>query len=140
MDDDNLVDLSNDDNDASIDASKARFTEMQLTLPVVDAEVLVCTRTIMTLRSLFTDEPLVEKVDPPPSGSIVETKMVKKARQSCDGCGVRASFLSIGEDIHLARMQTLEENLDKLNQSNLKMQTALQQILADQARENNKMM
>ena len=63
---------------------------------------------MITPRSLFIDEPLIERADLPPSRPIIEIRVEKKARQSCDGFDAGASSLAVVEDIHLARMQIVE--------------------------------
>ena len=85
------------------------------------------------------EEPIVEAAEPPPSGPAVETRLAKKARQSRAG-SVAAPSSSAGEDLQSSRIHHLEERLDKMNQSNLETLAQLQQTMADQAREQNKMM
>ena len=86
------------------------------------------------------EEPIVEAAEPPSSGPAVETRLAKKARQSHAGSVPAPSSSSTGEDLQSSRIHHLEERLDKMNQSNLKKLAQLQQTMADQAREQNKMM
>ena len=49
------------------------FIGAQLTFVVVDVEALERRRNIIAPRTLFVEEPVVKAVDPPSSGSVVET-------------------------------------------------------------------
>ena len=86
------------------------------------------------------EEAVVEAAEPPPSGPAVETRLTKKARQSRAGSVPAPSSSFAGEDMQSSRIHHLEERLDKMNQSNLETLAQLQQTMADQAREQNKMM
>ena len=112
----------------------------QLTSPIADVDALVRKRNVIALRTLFVEELVVEAAEPPPSRPAMETRLAKKARQS-RACSVAApSSSSAGKDLQSSRIHHLEERLDKMNQSNLETLAQLQQTMADQAREQNKMM
>ena len=83
---------------------------------------------------------MVDVVDPPSSGPTVETRMAKRARQSRVGSVAGPSSSIVDDDVQASRIHHLEERLDKMNQSQLEMQAQLQQTLADQAREQNKIL
>ena len=86
------------------------------------------------------EEPVVKAVEPPPSGPAVEMRQAKRARQSCAGSIVAPSSSSASEDLQSSRIHHLEERLDKMNLYNLETLAQLQQTMADQAWEQNKMM
>ena len=92
---------------------------MQLTYPIADVKALVQRRNIIAPRTLFVEEPVVKAVEPPSSGPTMETRMVKRARQSRAASVVGPSSPSVGEDLQSSRIHHLEERLDKMNQSNL---------------------
>ena len=97
-------------------------------------------RNIITPKTLFVEEPVVGATKPPSSRPTVETRMAKRARESRAGSVARPSSSSAGDDLQSSKIHHLEERLNKMNQSNLEMQAQLQQTLADQAWEQNKMM
>ena len=66
--------------------------------------------------------------------------MAKRARQSPVGSVAGPSSSTADDNVQASRIHHLEERLDKMNQSQLEMQAQLQQTLADQAREQNKIM
>ena len=82
---------------------------------------------------------MVNAADPPPSGPAMETRLAKRARQSRTGSKAGPSSSTADDDVQASRIQHLEERLDKMNQSQLEMQAQLQQTMADQARETNKL-
>ena len=112
----------------------------QLTSPIPDVDALVRRRNVIAPRTLFVEEPVVEAAEPPPSGPAVETRQAKRVRQSRTGSVAAPSSSSAGKDLQSSRIHHLEERLDKMNQSNLETLAQLQQTMADQAREQNKMM
>ena len=136
----NAVSLCDDDEDIPASGDEPPLSGAQLTSPIADVEALVRRRNVIAPTTLFVDEPVVEAAEPPSSGPAVETRMAKKARQSRVGSVAAPSSSSASEDLQSSRIHHLEERLDKMNQSNLEMQAQLQQTLADQAREQNKMM
>ena len=113
---------------------------VQLTSPIADVDALVRRRNIIAPRTLFVEEFVVEAAEPPPFGPAVETRQAKRARQSRAGSVAAPSSSSAGEDLQSSRIHHLEERLDKMNQSNLETQAQLQQTMADQAWEQNKIM
>ena len=124
--DDPFINLSNDEDNDRAGGSEAPLTGAQLTSPVVDVEVLVRKRNVITPRSLFIDDPVVQRVDPTSPRSPMETRRAKKARQSCAGFVVGASSSATTKDSQSLRMQSLEQRLDKLTESSLQMQIVLQ--------------
>ena len=137
---DNAVIVSDDDDDIPSHEEELPLSGAQLTSPIADVDALVRRRNVITLRTLFVEELVVEAAEPPPSKPAVETRVAKRARQSGAGSIVVPSSSSAGEDLQSSRIHRLEERLVKMNQSNLKTLAQLQQTMADQAREQNKMM
>ena len=111
-----------------------------MTSPIADVEALIRRRNVIAPRTLFVEEPIVGAAEPPSSGPTMEARMAKRARQSHARSVARPSSSSANDDLQSSRIHHLEERLDKMNQSNLEMQAQLQKTLADQAREQNKMM
>ena len=101
--DNNLINFNDNDN-TLVGRSQSPLTEAQLTLFIMDVEVLICRRNVIIFRSLFIEESVIEKADPPPYGSAIETKRIKKARQSCVGFATWAFSSIAGEDNQLVRM------------------------------------
>ena len=137
---DNAISVSDDDKDTPSHEEELPLSGAQLTSPTVDVDALVRRRNVIAPRTLFVEEPIVEAAEPPSSGPAVETRLAKKARQSRVGAVPAPSSSSAGENLQSSRIHHLEERLDKMNQSNLETLAQLQQTMADQAREQNKMM
>ena len=95
--DDNPVNLSDHNNDASASRSQPPLTRALLTSVVVNAQGLVWGKNVMTPKSLFIEEPVIERAEIPSSRPAVETKMAKKARKSCDGFVGEVSFSAASE-------------------------------------------
>ena len=137
---DNATSVSDDDEDTPSREEELPLSGAQLTSPIADVEALVRRRNIIAPRTLFVEEAIIEAAEPPPSGPAVETRLAKKARQSRAGFVPAPSSSSAGEDMQSSRIHHLEGRLDKMNQSNLETLAQLQQTMADQAWEQNKMM
>ena len=135
---DNVV--SDDDEDILSREDELPLSGAQLTSPIADVDALVRRRNVIAPRTLFVEEPVIKAAELPPSGPAVETRLAKKARQSRACSVVAPSSSSAGENLQSSRIHYLEERLDKMNQSNLETLVQLQQTMADQAREQNKMM
>ena len=132
--------VSDDDEDIPSRDDELPLSGAQLTSPIADVDALVRRKNVIAPRILFVEEPVVEAAEPPPSRPAMETRLAKKARQS-RACSVAApSSSSADEDLQSSWIHHLEERLDKMNQSNLEILAQLQQTMADQAREQNKMM
>ena len=135
----NAISVS-DDKDTPSCEDEPPLSGAQLTSPIGDVDSLVRRTNVIAPRTLFVEEPVVEAAEPPPSGPAVETRLAKRARQSRAGSIAAPSSSSAGEDLQSSRIYHLEERLDKMNQSNLETLAQLQQTMADQVREQNKMM
>ena len=135
---DNRVDIS-DDEIGPPGGSKPPLSGARLTSADVDREVLR-KRTIMTPRTLFGDDAMVERAELPPPGPTVETRQAKRAKQTCPQPGVVPSSLVVADDSVSPNLLALEERVQRMTESNFNMQASLQQSLADQAKENHKMM
>ena len=132
--------VSDDDEDIPSREDEQPLSGAQLTSPIADVNTLVRRRNVIAPTTLFVEEPVVEAVEPPSSGLAMETRLAKKARQSRAFSIAAPSSSSASEDLQSSRIHHLEERLDKMNQSNLETLAQLQQTMADQAREQNKMM
>ena len=130
VENDNVVNRSDDEKYVSRGGDDPPFTGAQLTSHVVDVKVLVRRRNVIAPRTLFVEEPIVEAVDPSSSGPTVETRMAKRARQTHAGSVAGASSSTSTDNFHSYRIHNLEERLDKMNQSQLEMQAQLQKTLA----------
>ena len=75
---DNCVDLS-DDEIGPLGGRDPPLSGARLTSPNADREVLR-RRTVMTPRTLFGDDAMVEKAELLPPGSTVETRQAKRAK------------------------------------------------------------
>ena len=137
---DNVVSLSDDEEDIPAGGDELPLSGAQLTSSIADVEALVRKRNIIAHRTLFVEELLVEAAKPHSFGLAMETRMAKRARQSRVGSVAGPSSSSADDDLQSSRIHHLEERLDKMNQLHLKMQAQLQQTLADQPGEQNKMM
>ena len=136
---DNLVNHSND-KVTTQGGSEPPMGEMHLTSHDAFMEILLLRRNVMILWSLFLEDPIIEDVKLVPFGSIVETQHVKKVKKSRVGSTTRASSLFSVDDSTLEKLQSLEDRLERMNESTCTMQASLQQSLANHARKNNKMM
>ena len=137
---DTSVNLSDDDKGSPSGGNEPPLTGAHLTSLVADVEALVHRRNVIAPRTLFIEERIVESFDPPSFGPAMETRLAKRARQSRAGSVPGPSSSTADNNMQASRIHHLEERLDKMNQSQLEMQAQLQQTLADQAREQNKIM
>ena len=137
---DNAVIVNDDNDNIPSREEELPLNGAQLTSPIADVDALVQRRNVIAPRTLFVEEPVIEAAEPLPSGHAVETRLAKRARQSRAGSIAAPSSSSAGEDLQSSRIHHLEERLDKMNQFNLETLAQLQQTMADQAREQNKMM
>ena len=94
----------------------------------------------MTPRTLFSDDAMVERAELLPPGPTVETRQAKRAKQTCPPPRAEPSSSVVADDSISAKLLALEERVQRMIESNFSMQASLQQSLADQARENHKMM
>ena len=136
--DDNRVDIS-DDEIGPPGGSEPPLSGARLTSPDADREVL-CRRIVMTLRTLFGDDAMVERAELPPPGPTVKTRQAKRAKQTCPPPSAKPSSSVVTDNSVSAKLLALEERVQRMTESNFNMQASLQQSLADQARENHKMM
>ena len=136
--DDNHVDIS-DDEIGPPGGSEPPLSGAHLTSPNVEREVLR-RRTVMTLRTLFGDDAMVERAELLPPGPTVKTQQAKRAKQTHPVPGTEPSSSVVADDSVSTKLLTLEEQVQRMTESNFSMQACLQQPLADQARENHKMM
>ena len=134
----NRINLS-DDNIGAPSGSEPSLSGAHLTSLDVDREVLG-RRNVMTSRTLFGDDAVVERIELPPFDPAVETRKAKRAKQTCLVSGTEASSSMVANDTISAKLLALEERVQRMIESNLTMQAFLQQSLTDQARENHKMM
>ena len=118
---DNVVSLSNDEEDIPTGGDEPPLSGAQLTSPIADVEALMQRRNVIAPRTLFVEEPVVEAAEPPSYGPAMESRMEKRARQSRVGSVARPSSSSAGDDLQSSMIHHLEERLDKMNQSNLEM-------------------
>ena len=137
---DTSVSFSDDDEGSPSEGNEPPLTGAHLTSPVADVKALVRRRNVIAPRTLFVEERVVDLVDPPSSSPAMETRLAKRAQQSRARSMPGPSSSTADDDIQTSRIHHLEERLDKMNQSQLEMQAQLQQTLADQAREQNKIM
>ena len=80
------------------------------------------------------------KAQPASGRPIVETRQAKRQKQSRPSSALVVSSLHAPEDSVSAHLHSLEERLQKMDDFNRILQVSMQQSLADQARENQKMM
>ena len=135
---DNRIDVS-DDEIGPPGGSEPPLSGARLTLPDADREVL-CRRTVMTPRTLFGNDAMVERAELPPPGPTVETRQAKRAKQTRPPPGTEPSSSVVADNNVFAKLLVLEERVQRMTESNFSMQASLQQSLIDQARENHKMM
>ena len=137
--DDDAVNLSNDKIGA-LGGSKPPLTRAHLTSHDADVDVLIRRRNIMTPRALFDDDASVERAQPATSQSTVETWQAKRQKQSRPSSTPVVSSSHASKDSVSAHLHSLEERLQKMDDSNFILQASMQQSLADQAKENQKIM
>ena len=101
------------------------MTRAHLTSRGVDAKALICRTTVIILRTIFNEEPMVKRSNSLPSGFTMETCKAKKAKQSAVVSSLGASSSAIDEDSVLAKLQSFVENLNKMNQLHLNIQAIL---------------
>ena len=137
LDEDNRIDGS-DDKIGPLGGCEPPLSGARLTLPDADREVLR-RRTVMTPRTLFGDDAMEERAELPPFGPTMETRQAKRAKQTRPPLGAEPSSSVVADDNVSAKLLALEERVQRTTESNFSMQASLQQSLADQARENHKM-
>ena len=135
LEEDNCVDLS-DDEIGPLDGSEPPLSGAYLTSPNADREVLR-RRTIMTPRTLFGDDAMVERAKLPPPSSTIKTRQAKRAKQTRPPPGTEPSSSVVTDDNVSVKLLALEEQVQRMTESNFSMQASLQQSLADQARKNH---
>ena len=118
---DNVVSLSDDEEDIPTGGDKPPLSGAQLTSPIVDVEALVRRRNVIAPRTLFVEELVIKAAEPPSSRPAMETRMAKIARQSRAGSVAGPSSSFANDELHTSRIHHLEERLDKMNQLNLEM-------------------
>ena len=94
----------------------------------------------MMLRTLFDEDASVERPQPATSRPTVETRQTKRQKQIRPSSPPVLSSSQEPEDSVSAHLHSLEERFQKMDDSNLILQASMQQSMADQARENQKMM
>ena len=112
---DNVISVSNDDEDTPSREDKLPLSGAQLTSPIADVDALVRRRNVIAPRTFFVEEPVVEAAEPPPSGPAMEMRLAKRARQSHVASVAAPSSSSAGKDLQSSRIHHLEERLDKMN-------------------------
>ena len=123
---DTSVSLNDDDEGSPSRGNKPPLTGAHLTSPVADVEALVRRRNVIAPRTLFVEERVVDSGDPPSSGPAIETRLAKRARQSRASSVLGPSSSTADDDVQASRIHHLEEQLNKMNQSQLEMQAQLQ--------------
>ena len=96
---DNAISVSDDDEDTPSREYELPLSGAQLTSPIADVDALVRKRNVITPRTLFMEEPVVEAIEPPSSGPAVETRQAKRARQSRVDSVAAPSSSSVGKDL-----------------------------------------
>ena len=137
--DDDAINLS-DDEIGALGGSEPPLTGAHFTLPDVDVDVLIRQRNVMTPRMLFDEDALVERPQPATSRPTVETRQAKRQKQSCPSFAPVVSSSQDPEDSVSVHLHSLEERFQKMDNLNRILQASMQQSMADQARENQKMM
>ena len=132
---DDAVNLS-DDKIGAPGGSKPPLTRAHLTSPDADVDVLIRRRNVMTPRMLFDDDASVERPQPATARPTVETQQAKKQKQSRPSSTPVVSSSHAPKDSVSAHLHSLEERLQKMDDSNRILQASMQQSLADQAKEN----
>ena len=137
--DDGAINL-NDDEIGAPGGSEPPLTGAHLTSPDVDVDILIRPRNVMTPRGLFDDDASVGRPQPATARPTVETRQAKKQKQSHPSSAPVVSSSHAPKDSVSTYLHSLEERLQKMDDSNCILQASMQQSLADQARENQKMM
>ena len=106
--DDDVVNLSDDEIGAP-GGSEPPLTGAHLTLPDVDVDILIRRRNVMTPRTLFDDDPSVERPQPTTSCLTVETRQAKRQKQSRPSSAPVVSSSHDPEDNVSAHLHSLEE-------------------------------
>ena len=135
----NCIDLSDDEIGAPV-GSEPPLSGAHLTFPDADREVLLHKKNVMTPWTLFSDNVVVERAELPPPSPTIETRLTKRAKQSRLASGTEASSSLVADDSISTKLLALEKWVQRMTKSNFTIQASLQQSLADQARENHKMM
>ena len=126
---DNCVDFS--DNEIGPPGGRdPLLSGARLTSPDADREVL-CRKTVITPRTLFGDNAMVERAELLPPGPTVETRQAKRAKQSRPPPSAEPSSSVVADDNVSAELLALEERVQRMTESNFSMQASLQQSLAD---------
>ena len=136
--DDDTLNLSHDEIGAP-GGSEPPLTGAHLTSPDAVVDVLIRRRNVMTPRTLFDEDASVERPQPATSRPTVETRQAKRQKQSRPSSAPVVSSLQEPEDSVSAHLHSLEERFQKMDDSNRILQASMQQSMADQARENQKM-
>ena len=105
---DNAISVCNDNKDTPSREDELPLSGAQLTSPIADVDALVRRKNVITPRTLFVEEPIVEAAEPPPSGLAMETRLAKRARQSRAASVAAPSSSSAGEDLQSSRIHHLE--------------------------------
>ena len=111
----NAIDFSNKDVETQ-DDTQLLLIVVHLTSLDLDVKELNCRQNVMIPRTFFIEEADVERNDPCPFGSTMETcSRTKEARQSAIPTPTRASSLDINTGFVGATLQTFTKNLSKSN-------------------------
>ena len=137
--DDDTLNLSDDEIGAA-GGSEPPLTGAHLTSPDADVDVFIRQRNVMTPRTLFDEDASVERPQPATSRPTVETRQAKRQKQSRPSSAPVVSSSQEPKDSVSAQLHSLEERFQKMDDSNRILQASMQQSMADQARENQKMM
>ena len=121
----NRINLS-DDKIGAPGRSEPPLSGGHLTSLDADREVLH-KRNVMTPRTLFSDDVVVERAQLLPPGPTFETWQVKRAKQSSLASGLEASSLLVAYDNVSTKLLALEERVQRMTKSNFTMQASLQQ-------------
>ena len=109
LEEDNRIDL-NDDEIGPPGGRDHPLSGASLTSPNVDRKVLR-RRIVMTLRTLFGDDAVVERAELPPSGPTLETQQAKRAKQTHPPPSTEASSSLVANDSVSAKLLALEERV-----------------------------
>ena len=127
---DDAVNLSDDEIRAP-GGSEPPLTRAHLTSPDADVDVLIRWRNVMTPRTLFDDDASVERPQLVTACPIVETRQAKRQKQSRPSSAPVVCSSHAPEDSVSAHLHSLEERLQKMDDSNRILQASMQQSLAD---------
>ena len=106
--DDDTLNLSDDEIGAP-GGSEPSLTGAHLTSPDADVDILIRRRNVMTPRMLFDEDASVERPQPATSRPTVETRQVKRQKQSRPSSALVVSSSQELEDSVLAQLHSLEE-------------------------------